>query len=58
MAAMRSQYLLSLFLMLAAWGFPRQSADEKPSWHVDWPSAQRAAAREGKPIFAVLACKH
>ena len=55
---MRSQYLLSLFLMLAAWGFPRQSADEKPSWHVDWPSAQRAAAREGKPIFAVLACKH
>ncbi len=32
--------------------------DEMPIWHSDWARAQRIAQREGKPIFAVLVCKH
>jgi len=35
-----------------------QPAAEKPNWHADWPTAQRIARKEGKPIFAVLVCKH
>ena len=35
-----------------------QPSEEKPMWHADWPTAQRIARREGKPIFAVLVCKH
>lgn len=35
-----------------------QPAEEKPIWHVDWPTAQRIALKTNKPIFAVLVCKH
>jgi hypothetical protein len=35
-----------------------QDTDEKPIWHKDWPTAQRIAKRDHKPIFAVLVCQH
>jgi hypothetical protein len=35
-----------------------QPGEEKPVWHSDWPTAQRIAHQENKPIFAVLVCKH
>jgi hypothetical protein len=35
-----------------------QDTDEKPTWHKDWPTAQRIAKRDNKPIFAILVCQH
>ena len=35
-----------------------QPAEDKPVWHADWPTAQRLARKEGKPILAVLVCNH
>jgi hypothetical protein len=35
-----------------------QPAEEKPLWHADWPTAQRIALKTGKPVFAVMVCKH
>ena len=45
-------------VMLGAALFVGPPPDEKPVWHTDWQTAQRTAQRDGKPIFAVLACKH
>ena len=35
-----------------------QPADDKPTWHADWATAQRIARQRNKPIFAVLVCRH
>jgi hypothetical protein len=35
-----------------------QPAADKPVWHEDWASAQRDAKRDGKPVFAVIVCRH
>jgi len=50
--------LLIVGLACSAAVFPSQPAEEKPVWHEDWPTAQRIAKRDGKPIFAVLVCRH
>ena len=44
-------------LLIAASIYAQPAAD-KPVWHEDWPSAQKIARRDGKPIFAVLVCRH
>ncbi len=51
----------ALFVIAASCGAAllcAQPAEEKPVWHGDWPTAQRSARQEGKPIFAVLVCRH
>ena len=50
--------LLLVGLTCGAALFSSQPAEEKPTWHTDWPSAQRVARQTNKPIFAVLVCKH
>lgn len=51
--------ILPLILLAGLTAFlPAQPAEEKPIWHEDWLSAQRAAKAANKPIFAVLVCKH
>jgi hypothetical protein len=50
--------LLVAALTFAAALFASQESEEKPVWHKDWPTAQRIAKRENKPIFAILVCQH
>lgn len=47
----------SSFALLVV-GLTFGAAEEKPIWHKDWPTAQRIAKRENKPIFAILVCQH
>jgi hypothetical protein len=53
-------YLLPVLVALAGASalFSAQPGDEKSPWHADWATAQRIAAKENKPVFAVLVCKH
>ena len=55
---MKMQIPLLVVLTFAAAMWSSQPVDEKPVWHNDWPTAQRIARQTGKPIFAVLVCKH
>ena len=56
---MKSSFaLLVAGLTFAAALLASQEAEEKPTWHKDWPTAQRIAKRESKPIFAILVCQH
>ena len=55
---MKSQLVLLVGVTCGSAFVLAQPGDEKPTWHADWPTAQRFAKREGKPIFAVMACKH
>jgi len=50
--------LLVAGLSFAAVLLADQDAEEKPTWHKDWPTAQRIAKRTNKPIFAILVCQH
>ena len=50
--------LLLVGLTYSAALFSSQPVEEKRVWHADWPTAQRIARKENKPIFAVLVCKH
>ena len=52
---------LPLVLFLAGLGCGAalaQSAEDKPTWHADWATAQRLGKQANKPIFAVLVCRH
>lgn len=56
---MKSPILLLTFC--AALGVPlvlAGPAEEKPTWHADWPTAQRIAKKSNKPVFAVFVCRH
>jgi hypothetical protein len=44
--------LAPLALLISAQGEP------KPTWHQDWPTAQRLAKQTNKPVFAVFVCQH
>ena len=56
---MKTQIALLLVVMMGGAALLcAQPAEEKPLWHADWPTAQRIARKEGKPIFAVMVCKH
>jgi hypothetical protein len=55
---MTAQIILLVGLTCGAALAVPQPADEKPMWHADWATAQRIARKEGKPIFAVMVCKH
>jgi hypothetical protein len=52
-----SAFLL-MCLTFGAALFSAQPGAEKPVWHEDLATAQRIARRDGKPIFAVLVCRH
>ena len=56
----RDYSMKSLFVALtfAAVLLAEQDAEVKPTWHKDWPTAQRIAKRDNKPIFAILVCQH
>ena len=54
---MKTLIVLLIGMTCGTRAFP-QASDEKPTWHADWASAQRSARKQGKPIFAVMVCKH
>ncbi len=49
---MYSLTLLPLVALLLA------APPDEVHWHSEWRAAQRIARQEGKPIFAVLLCRH
>ncbi len=55
---MKSACVLAALALLAIGSFALSIPDEMLTWQTDWARAQRIAQRDGKPIFAVLVCKH
>ena len=56
---MKSSFALLIVALAFGTALLASAQDEmKPVWHKDWPTAQRLAKRDNKPIFAVLVCQH